>query len=152
MMGHSEFVACLQTATTNETQQQNRIMKKTLAISLLVTATMFGLCGCASNQGGQQTQTAEAQQTKPAKPPKDKRPKEDRLKVGMTMDQVVAAIGKPKGKSVSSDGSEIWSYNDAEKGFIPNYALFGGKTHFLTVFFDTTGKVKSWSSSEHGMY
>jgi hypothetical protein len=65
---------------------------------------------------------------------------------------VIQAIGNPKGKSVSSDGSEIWSYNDAEKGFIPDYALFGGKTHFLTVFFDTSAKVKSWSSSEHGMY
>ena len=125
-------------------------MKKLLVVSLLVSATVFGLCGCASDQGGQKT--AQAQPPKPAKPPKDKRPKEDRLSVGMTMDQVVQAIGNPKGKSVSSDGSEIWSYNDAEKGFIPDYALFGGKTHFLTVFFDASGKVKSWSSSEHGMY
>ncbi|MGD0085884.1 MAG: hypothetical protein ABSC24_02025 [Verrucomicrobiota bacterium] len=125
-------------------------MKTLLVASLLVSATLFGLCGCASDQGG--PKTAQAQPPKPAKPPKDKRPKEDRLSVGMTMDQVVQAIGNPKGKSVSSDGSEIWSYNDAEKGFIPDYALFGGKTHFLTVFFDTSGKVKSWSSSEHGMY
>lgn len=125
-------------------------MKTLLVASLLVSATLFGLCGCASDQGG--PKTAQAQPPKPAKPPKDKRPKEDRLSVGMTMDQVVQAIGNPKGKSVSSDGSEIWSYNDAEKGFIPDYALFGGKTHFLTVFFDTSGKVKSWSSSEQGRY
>ena len=125
-------------------------MKTLLVASLLVSATLFGLCGCASDQGG--PKTAQAQPPKPAKPPKDKRPKEDRLSVGMTMDQVVQAIGNPKGKSVSSDGSEIWSYNDAEKGFIPDYALLGGKTHFLTVFFDASGKVKSWSSSEHGMY
>jgi len=126
-------------------------MKTLLVVSLLVSATVFGLCGCASDQGGQKT--AQAQPPKPAKPPKDKRPKEDRLSVGMTMDQVVQAIGKPRGKSVNSDGSEIWSYNDMEKAaFIPYYSMSGGKTHFLTVVFDTNGKVKSWSSSEHGGY
>jgi len=125
-------------------------MKKTLAISLLACATMFGFCSCASNQGGQQT--AETQQPKPAKPPKDKRPKEDRLSVGMTMDQVIAAIGKPKGKSVSSDGSEVWSYNDTEKAWIPYYSMSGGKFHTLVVIFDTNGKVKSWSSSSQGAY
>jgi hypothetical protein len=132
-------------------------MKTLSVVSLLVSATLFGLCGCASDQGGQKTavasQPAPAQQPKPAKPPKDKRPKEDRLSVGMTMDQVVQAIGKPRGKSVNSDGSEIWSYNDIEKAaFIPYYSMSGGKTHFLTVVFDTNGKVKSWSSSEHGGY
>jgi outer membrane protein assembly factor BamE (lipoprotein component of BamABCDE complex) len=126
-------------------------MKKTLAMYLLVCATAFGLCGCASNSG----QTAENGQPAPAKkekPPKDKRPKEDRLSVGMTMDQVVAAIGKPKGKSVSSDGSEVWSYNDTEKAWIPYYSLSGGKFHTLVVVFDTNGKVKSWSSSSQGAY
>jgi outer membrane protein assembly factor BamE (lipoprotein component of BamABCDE complex) len=117
-------------------------MKKTLAMYLLVCATALGLCGCASNSG----QTAGNDQPAPAKkekPHKDKRSKADRLSVGMTMDQVVAAIGKPKGKSVSSDGSEVWTYNDAEKAmFIPYYSMSGGKTHFLTVFFDTDGKVK----------
>ena len=134
-------------------------MKRTLAINLLVCATAFGLCGCASDKGQQSQQgqqTAEASQpkpAKPAKPPKDKRPKEDRLSVGMTMDQVVQAIGKPRGKSVNSDGSEVWTYNDIEKAmFIPYYSLSGGKTHFLTVVFDTNGKVKSWSSTTHSEY
>ena len=124
-------------------------MKKTFIHSLLVFATLIGFCGCASDQG---QKNQEPPKPKPVNPAKDNRPEEDRLKVGMTMDQVLQAIGKPKGKSVSSDGSEIWTYNDAEKGFIPNYRLFGGKTHFLTVVFDTDGKVKSWSSSSQGMY
>jgi hypothetical protein len=128
-------------------------MKKALAISLLVSATLLGVSGCASDKGQQTAETSQPKPAKPAKPPKDKRPKEDRLSVGMTMDQVIQAIGKPRGKSVNSDGSEIWSYNDFEKAaFIPYYSLSGGKTHFLTVIFDTSGKVKSWSSSEHGGY
>jgi outer membrane protein assembly factor BamE (lipoprotein component of BamABCDE complex) len=131
-------------------------MKKNLAISLLVCATTFCLCGCASDKGQQTaeaSQPSQPAQPKPAKPPKDKRPKEDRLKVGMTMDEVVQAIGKPRGKAVNSDGSEVWTYNDIEKAmFIPYYSLSGGKTHFLTVVFDTDGKVKSWSSSSQGGY
>jgi outer membrane protein assembly factor BamE (lipoprotein component of BamABCDE complex) len=126
-------------------------MKKTPVISLLVSAAVFGICGCASNQGQQPNQTTtETTQPKPAKPPKDTRPKEDRLSVGMTMDQVVQAIGKPKGKSVNSDGSEIWTYSDTEKAFIPYYSLSGGKFHNIVVIFDTTGKVKSWSSNTSG--
>jgi outer membrane protein assembly factor BamE (lipoprotein component of BamABCDE complex) len=129
-------------------------MKKMLVISLVVGAAILGsLCGCASNQGQKTAETEQPKPAKPEKPPKDKRPKEDRLKVGMTMDEVVQAIGKPRGKSVNSDGSEIWTYNDVEKAaFIPYYSLSGGKTHYLTVVFDTSGKVKSWSSSSQGMY
>lgn len=127
-------------------------MKKTLAISLLICATTFALCGCASNQGQNTTGAGHPRPVKKAKH-KDKRSKAERLSVGMTMDQVVQAIGKPKGKSVSSDGSQVWTYNDAEKAmFIPYYSLSGGKTHFLTVVFDTNGKVKSWSSSSRSAY
>lgn len=132
-------------------------MKKTLLISLAVsTAVLGGLCGCASHQDQQGQQAAETEQpkpAKPAKPPKDKRPIEDRLKVGMTTDEVLEVAGKPKDKSMNSDGSQVWTYNDWEKAaFIPYYSLSGGKTHFLTVVFDTDGKVKSWSSSEHSGY
>ena len=35
------------------------------------------------------------------------------------MDQVLEAVGNPKGKSMDSDGQEIWTYNDSEKNFIP---------------------------------
>ncbi len=125
-------------------------MKKSFIVSLLISATLFGFCGCASNQGQSSTETQ-----KPEKPKKvkDKRSKAERLSVGMTMDQVREAIGNPKGKSVNSDGSEIWTYNDWEKAaFIPYYSMSGGKTHFLTVVFDTNGKVKSWSSSSHSGY
>jgi len=139
-------------------------MKKTLAISLLVgAATVGSLCGCASNKG---QQTSEASQptaqanpppAKPEKPPKDKRPIEDRLKVGMTMDEVLQVAGKPKGKSVNSDGSEVWTYNNLEgralkDAFIPYYSLSGSKARFVTVVFGTDGKVKSWSTSEQGGY
>jgi hypothetical protein len=125
-------------------------MKKTLVISLLVGAAIVGsLCGCASNQG---QKTAETEQPKPAKPPKDKRSIEDRLAVGMTMDQVIQACGKPKGKSVSSDGAEIWTYNNNQNAWIPYYSMSGGKFHTVVVVFDTNGKVKSWSSSSQGMY
>jgi outer membrane protein assembly factor BamE (lipoprotein component of BamABCDE complex) len=131
-------------------------MKRALVISLLVSAALLAVSGCASNKSQQTTQTAAASQpppAKPTKPPKDKRPKEERLKVGMTMDEVVQAIGKPRGKEANSDGSEVWTYNDIEKAmFIPYYSLSGGKTHFLTVIFDTNGKVKSWSSSSQSRY
>jgi outer membrane protein assembly factor BamE (lipoprotein component of BamABCDE complex) len=152
MMRHVPLQDCLQPVTTNKTQ--DRTMKKTLIIiSLLVSATLLGVSGCASDKGQQTAGTSQPKPAKPAKPPKDKRPKEDRLSVGMTMDQVVQAIGKPRGKAANSDGSEIWTYNDMEKAmFIPYYSMSGGKTHNLMVIFDTNGKVKSWSSSSQSAY
>jgi outer membrane protein assembly factor BamE (lipoprotein component of BamABCDE complex) len=127
-------------------------MKKTLAMYLLVCITAFSLCSCASNNG----QTAENGQAKPAKkekPPKDKRSKEERLSVGMTMDQVVEAIGKPRDKSVSSDGSQVWTYNDwAKAAAIAYWSPVGAKVHMLTVVFGTDGKVKSWASSSRHEY
>ena len=127
-------------------------MKKTLAMYLLVCATAFALCGCASDKG----QTAETGQPKPAKkakPPKDKRSKAERLKIGMTEDEVIQAIGKPRDKTVNSDGSQVWTYNDWEKAAaIAYWSPIGAKVHFLTVVFDTDGKVKSWSSSTEHRY
>ena len=124
-------------------------MKKKSVISLLVSAVLISLCGCASDSA---QKNQEASQPKTAKPAKDKRPREERLKVGMTEDEVRAAIGNPRGKSTSSDGSQTWMYNDAEKVFIPNYSLFGGKIHNTVVIFDTDGKVKSWSSNTTSSY
>lgn len=117
-------------------------MKKTLVTTLLVSGLLAGLCGCASNSSGDSTADA-----KP-KPAKDHRPKEDRLKVGMTTDEVQAACGNPKDKAVLSDGAQVWTYSDTEKAFIPFYTLSGGKFHTLTVNFDTNGVVKNWSSSK----
>ena len=125
-------------------------MKKTPVISLLVSAALLGLCGCASDSA---QKTSEPAQPKPAKPAKDTRPKEERLKVGMTEEEVRTALGNPRGKSTNSDGSQTWMYNDAEKAmFVPYYSMSGGKIHSIVVVFDTTGKVKSWSSNESGRY
>ena len=123
-------------------------MRRTFVVSLLITAALVSLTGCASSSN-QEQKTAEP---KTAEKPKDKRPLAERLSVGMTKDQVREALGKPKGMTVNSDGAETWTYNDAEKHFIPYYSLSGGKTHFVMVAFDTDGKVKSWTSSEQGMY
>jgi len=68
------------------------------------------------------------------------------------MDQVKDACGNPKNIAQNSDGSATWMYNDAEKSFIPYYSLGGGKIHYTTIIFDTTGKVKSWSTGSSGMY
>lgn len=128
-------------------------MKRTLAISLLVCATSFCLCGCASDKGDQTAAASQPKPAKPAKPPKDKRPKAERLSVGMTKDQVIQAIGKPRDKAVNSDGSEVWTYNDWEKAAaIAYWSPVGAKVHFLTVNFGTDGTVKSWSSSTEGRY
>jgi hypothetical protein len=140
-------------------------MKKLSTISVFVsTAALAGICGCASNSsnGGQSappaqtsttttTTTTQTTQTPPPKP-KDKRPIEQRLVVGMTMDQVKDACGNPRSEAMNSDGSATWMYGDAEKAFIPNYMLFGGKIHHVTIFFDTGGRVKSWAASDSGNY
>jgi hypothetical protein len=137
-------------------------MKKILVISVLAsTAMLGGLYGCASssdkesdtNQSVSQTSATNTETNQPAaKPKKDKRPIEERLTVGMTMDQVKTACGNPKNVSMNSDGSQMWMYNNSQNVFIPNYTLFGGKIHYVTVYFDTTGKVKSWNSSSTGAY
>jgi outer membrane protein assembly factor BamE (lipoprotein component of BamABCDE complex) len=119
---------------------------------VLTAVTVLALSGCASNSGSSDQAEAKPKPEKKEKPAKDTRPKEDRLKVGMTMDEVIQAIGKPKGKSVSSDGTEIWNYNDAEKAWIPYYSMSGGKFHNITVVFDADGKVKSWSTNAQGIY
>jgi len=138
-------------------------MKKISAIGMLVsTFAVAGLCGCASKssdnsnpppaQTPSASTTTDAPASQPQKKPKDKRPIEQRLVVGMTMDQVKDACGNPKNISQNSDGSATWMYNNAQNAFIPNYTLFGGKIHYVTVVFDTNGKVKSWSSGSSGMY
>ena len=118
-------------------------MKMSSIASLFVSATLLGFCGCASDSGQKSPEPAVA---------KDNRTREEKLSVGMTADEVRAAIGNPRNTTMSSDGSQVWMYNDAEKAFIPNYSLFGGKIHSTVVIFDATGKVKSWNSSDTGRY
>ncbi|HEV2453696.1 MAG TPA: hypothetical protein VGY98_05515 [Verrucomicrobiae bacterium] len=137
-------------------------MKKISAIGALVTTVAIaGICGCASksndstapaSQPAVSETTTNAAASQPPKQPKDKRPIEQRLAVGMTMDQVKEACGNPKNIAMNSDGSATWVYNNAQNAWIPNYTLFGGKIHYVTVMFDANGKVKSWSSASTGMY
>ena len=122
-------------------------MKKTFVLSLVISGAVLGLCGCASNSG----------EKKPAEPkkaekPKDTRPWNERVKVGMTQDEVRTELGNPNGKGVDSNGLECWTYNDRARSFIPYYSITGGKFHFLRVSFDKDGKVKSWSSDETSRY
>ena len=130
-------------------------MKKyQLLVFLIAAIAIAGSFGCASksSENSAQPTTTVTTASQPAKKPKDKRPIEQRLVVGMTMDQVKNTCGKPKDVAMNSDGSTTWVYNDAEKAFIPNYTLFGGRIHFVTVNFDANGKVISWSSGSSGAY
>ena len=130
-------------------------------VYLVSTIAIAGFSGCASkssdssNQAAQSSMsdtTTNAAASKPAKKPKDKRPIEQRLAVGMTMDQVKEVCGNPKNVAMNSDGSATWVYNNSQNAFIPNYALFGGRFHFVTIMFGPDGKVKSWTSGSSGMY
>ena len=139
-------------------------MKKKSGVSVLVsTMVLAGLCGCASSssQNSQPAATPPPAQTAqatppppppPPKPKKDKRPIEDRLVVGMTMDDVKAACGNPKDVAMNSDGSGTWMYDNSQNAFIPYYSLTGHKIHHVTIIFDAGGKVKSWSVTDTGMY
>lgn len=131
-------------------------MKKLSGISVLVsTMVLAGLCGCSSSSSDSKTEAQPAQtaQTQPPPPkPKKKGPIEDRLVVGMTMDQVKAACGNPHNEAMSSDGSGTWEYDNGSNAFIPFYSETGHKIHHVTIFFDAAGKVKSWSASDTGMY
>ena len=125
---------------------------------MLVSAIVLtGLCGCSSSSSDSQTtaQPAQTAQTQPPPKPKkkkDKRPIEERLVVGMTMDDVKAACGNPHNMAMSSDGSATWEYDNGSNAFIPYYSETGHKIHHVTIFFDTSGKVKSWSAADTGMY
>jgi hypothetical protein len=137
-------------------------MKRKSNISIVACILLAtGLCGCASNSGQKSQQSSQpaaqtattTQSSQPAaKPKKDKRPIEERLAVGMTMDEVKTACGNPKNVSMNSDGSAVWMYDNGQNAFIPYYTLSGGKIHHVTIIFDSNGKVKSWSSASTGMY
>lgn len=132
-------------------------MKKLSGISVLVsTIVLTGLCGCSSSSSDNQAsaqpaQTAQAQPP-PPKPKKKKGPIEDRLVVGMTMDDVKAACGNPKDVAMSSDGSATWIYDNSQNAFIPYYSMTGHKIHHVVILFDAGGKVKSWTATDTGMY
>ena len=115
-------------------------MKTSLLKSVLLLAAAL-IAGCASDGSN----------NKPAQT-RDERPPEQRLKVGMTKEEVRAALGEPGGTQISSDGLESWTYKDTAKAFIPFYTITGGKFQFLSVNFGPDGKVKNWSSNKQGLY
>jgi hypothetical protein len=132
-------------------------MKNISGICILFsTLAVAGLCGCASDssssqtsqpvaaQTGQTTQTAQAQP--PPKPKKPKGPIENRLKIGMTMDDVKQACGNPRDTASNSDGSATWTYASGSPTYTP-WGGWGAKVHYVTIVFDTSSKVKSWSTS-----
>lgn len=125
-------------------------MKRSFVFSLVVSSALLGLFGCASDSGQKTEQSPAAE--KKAEPKKDDRPMEQRLTVGMSKDEVRAALGDPGGTSVDSTGLETWTYSDHAKAFIPYYSLSGGKFHHVMVNFDANGKVKSWSSNTTSAY
>src|SRR5580658_1527313 len=104
-------------------------MNRTIAASFLLSATLIGFTGCASDQSQSSSSTTTTTTTtssqppppKPADKPKDK-PINERLTIGMSKDDVIAACGNPKGRSMNSDGAEVWTYDDREKAFIPFYS------------------------------
>ena len=72
--------------------------------------------------------------------------------MGMTMDEVKAACGNPRNVAMNSDSSAVWVYDNSQNAFIPFYSETGHKIHHVTVIFDASGKVKSWSATDTGMY
>jgi hypothetical protein len=133
-------------------------MKRISGISVLVSiVALAALVGCASNSGGNSTQTAQAapppQQTPPPPPPPPPKPKkphgpiENRLVIGMSMDDVRAACGNPRSSAMNSDGSGYWTFASGSPTYTP-WGGWGAKVHYVTVIFDTAGKVKSWSTAD----
>lgn len=108
-------------------------------VSALALVAM--LIGCASDGGNQANNTQ-----------KDTRPPEQRIKIGMTKEEVRQALGNPGGVATSSQGLETWTYKDTAKAFIPFYAISGGKFQFLRINFDADGKVKDWSSDSQSAF
>lgn len=122
-------------------------MKKGNLFHIAVSVCALVLAGCETTQQAGQAKPKSNQQAK------DKRPIEERLRKGMSKEEVRAAIGSdPAGKIVNSDGLESWTYNDSAKMWIPFYAISGGKFQNLTINFDADGKVKNWSSGKHSIY
>ena len=83
---------------------------------------------------------------------KDTRPASERIKVGMTKDEVRSAIGKPNQEMNNSDGTATWIFSDNAKMFIPFYALSGGKFESITIIFDSDGKVKNFSTGKNSIF
>ncbi len=102
----------------------------------LLTCLGLVLGGCASDPN-------QAEKSKPAS---------ERLKVGMTKEEVRKMFGNPQSEFNDNTGTSTWIYTDTAKAFIPFYAIAGGKFQNITVVFDTDGKVKSWATGNNSIY
>lgn len=78
----------------------------------------------------------------PEKPYKDK----PEPVLGMSMDEIQKAWGKPKRVNATPAG-EVWQYDDTELAFIP--FNFGFKPHFYLFTFDKSGKLIDYSITKH---
>jgi 7,8-dihydro-6-hydroxymethylpterin-pyrophosphokinase len=64
------------------------------------------------------------------------------------MDEVRQACGNPRDTAANSDGSAVWTYVSGSPTYNPApWGGWGAKFHNVTIMFDTSGKVKSWSTS-----
>ena len=115
-------------------------MKPVYLLIPLILLTACAVVGCATDSTAKQ------------EPTKDQRPPEERIKVGMTKDEVKKALGEPSGKTTHSDGLEYWSYNENAKMWIPFYAISGGKFQNITISFNPEGRVKSWTTGKTGLF
>ena len=119
-------------------------MKPTYLLIPLILLSAAAMVGCATDSTAKQTAKQE--------PAKDQRPPEERIKVGMTKDEVKSALGEPSGKTTNSDGLENWSYSDHAKMWIPFYGISGGKFQNIHISFNPEGKVKSWTTGKTGLF
>lgn len=115
---------------------------KTSFIRLIAVVALAAITGCASTGSSNPTQLA------------------DKVKKGMTKEQVTQAVGKPSsrysGNSVAGathgDADEVWIYSDAGINAIPIVSIVrGGRTNTLQIGF-RNGKVTQISESTYGLW
>lgn len=111
-------------------------------IDLLVFFPLCGILGCASPAPHQPP--AELSPTQPATA---SQPLERRLALGLTRDQVRAALGEPNDISIDSNHLEAWTYSSHAKSLIPYYSFGAGEFYHLVVCFDKQGRVRCWLSN-----
>ncbi|MBX7157317.1 MAG: outer membrane protein assembly factor BamE [Verrucomicrobiae bacterium] len=105
----------------------------------LITATSF-LTGCANNknEAGEQRSSARSSSQE-----------EKKVRVGMTKQEVRDILGdSPRHKNISSDGEEVWQYYTNEAGGWVPFANMAHRPQWVTVRFNSQGRVKSYSYDE----
>ena len=119
-------------------------MKKILIASLMATSLLAAGCATSGNKVLKDETKASVS---------------EKLKPGMTQEQVTATFGQPLDVTYTDSGNEIWKYSFTKAqakatNFIPVVSMFAsgatGEAKNLAIFFDTSGKVvrHSMSSSD----